>query len=415
MLDSPAYSGAFRADILAGGQMALKPTDEDFDVIVIGGGPAGSAAAYTARQNGLSVAVIDKKTFPRDKLCGALFSSRSRDYYTEIFGRQLDPALFGPKNEIEFWLGGRKIGYMDDVPTLYVTMRWDLDHLCLGHAFEAGAVDMTGQAVAEIDEVGNAVAMKDGRRLGYKVLIGADGVNSMVARTLYGRAFDHERIGFALEIELDGDHLKPDEPVRIDFAAAKWGYGWEFPKPGTTTIGVGGIHSENPDMKAKMGDYLELLGIDRDVKRYKGHFLPFGDVRKKPGRGNIILAGDAAGLVDPITGEGIAFALRSGQFAAEAAAESLKPGISGSALAIYKRKLKEIHRSLNIARLIRPILSRPSGERAFEYMFTHSVTLKRQYMQLLGGELEYPTILKRVIRKLPQYLLVSIKRRSGAA
>ena len=81
--------------------MAIAPNDQNFDVIVIGGGPAGSSAAYTARQQGLSVAVIDKKTFPRDKLCGALFSSRSRDYYTEIFCRQLDPELFGPKNEIE--------------------------------------------------------------------------------------------------------------------------------------------------------------------------------------------------------------------------------------------------------------------------------------------------------------------------
>lgn len=385
-----------------------------FDVIVIGAGPAGSSAAYTARQKGLSVAIIDKKTFPRDKLCGALFSSRSKNYYEEIFGRELDPEFFGEKTDIEFWIAGRKISYMDDVPPLYVTMRWDLDHICLNHAIEAGAVDMTGQSVAEIDEMGQAVVMKDGRRLSYKVLVGADGVNSMVARTLYGKAFDHQRIGFALEIELDGEHLCPEDPVRIDFAAAKWGYGWWFPKQKTTTVGVGGIHSENPDMKAMMAGYLELLDVDPNVKRYKGHFLPFGDVRRKPGRDNIILAGDAAGLVDPITGEGIAFAMRSGQFAGEAAAEVLSPGVSGSALKIYKKKLREIHQSLFIARTIRPILSRPSGEKAFEYMFTHSVTLKRQYMQLLGGELEYPTILKRVIRKMPQYLMVMLKKPTKA-
>lgn len=384
-----------------------------YDIVVIGAGPAGSAAAQTARKKGLSVAIIDKQTFPRDKLCGALFSGRSRQYYTEIFDRDLDPEHFGPKTEIEFWMNGRKLSAMNDVPPLYVTMRWDLDHLCLTHAIEAGAVDMTGQAVASIDETAQTVVMKDGRRIDYRVLIGADGVNSMVARTLYGRAFDHERIGFALEIELDGDHLHPDDPVRIDFAAAKWGYGWWFPKRRTTTVGVGGIHAANPDMKAAMAGYLRTLGVDPDIKRYKGHFLPFGDVRKWPGRGNILLAGDAAGLVDPITGEGIAFALQSGRFAAEAAFGSLQPGISADPVRIYRRKLREIHRSLNIARLIRPILSRPSGERAFEYMFTHSVTLKRQYMQLLGGELEYPTILKRVLRKMPQYLVVMIQQKLG--
>lgn len=390
-------------------------TGETFDVVVIGAGPAGSAAAYTALKKGLSVAIIDKKTFPRDKLCGALFSGRSKQYYTEIFDRELDPEHFGPKTEIEFWMNGRKLSAMDDVPPLYVTMRWDLDLLCLQHAIEAGAVDMTGQAINEIDENGQTVIMKDGRRIGFRILIGADGVNSMVARTLYGRAFDHDRIGFALEIELDGNHLCPDDPVRIDFAAAKWGYGWWFPKRRTTTVGVGGIHAANPDMKASMAGYLELLGVDPDIKKYKGHFLPFGDVRKWPGRGNILLAGDAAGLVDPITGEGIAFAMQSGRFAAEAAFESMQPGISAEPIRIYRRKLRDIHRSLNIARLIRPILSRPSGEKAFEYMFTHSVTLKRQYMQLLGGELEYPTILKRVVRKMPQYAMVMLRQKLGSA
>ena len=398
------------------GQEPDAPVAPDaYDIVVIGAGPAGSAAAYTARQKGLSVAIIDRKTFPRDKLCGALFSSRSKQYYTEIFDRDLDPELFGPKTVIEFWMKGRKLSEMDDVPPLYVTMRWDLDHLCLRHAIEAGVVDMTGQAVAGIDENDQIVEMKDGRRIGYGVLIGADGVNSMVARALYGRAFDHDRIGFGLEVELDGDHLCPDDPVRIDFAAARWGYGWWFPKKRTTTVGVGGIHAANPEMKKAMAGYLETLGVDPDIKKYKGHFLPFGDVRKWPGRGNVLLAGDAAGLVDPITGEGIAFALRSGQFAAEAASEAMQPGISGAPIRIYRYKLREIHRSLNIARLIRPILARPSGEKAFEYMFTHSVTLKKQYMQLLGGELEYPTILRRVVRKMPQYLMVSLRQKMGKA
>jgi len=389
--------------------MQAETATRNFDVIVIGGGPAGSAAAYTARKHGLSVAVIDKAKFPRTKLCGALFSGRSRDYYREIFDRDLDPQFFGPKSDIEFWMHGRKLSLMKDVPTLYVTMRWDLDHLCLTHAFDAGAVDMTGTQIAEIDEIGQTVVLRSGARLGYGTLIGADGVNSMVARTLYGKAFDHGRIGFALEVELDGEHLCPDDPVRIDFAAAKWGYGWWFPKPNTTTVGVGGIHSENPQMKTAMADYLRTVGVDPDVKKYKGHFLPFGDVRRKPGRGNILLTGDAAGLVDPITGEGIAFAMRSGQFAAEAAAEARAPGISGGPMPLYRKKLREIHRSLNIARLIRPILSRPSGEKAFEYMFTHSVTLKRQYMQVLGGELEYPAILRRVIRRMPQYIMASLR------
>ena len=77
-------------------------------------------------------------------------------------------------------------------------------------------------------------------------MIGADGANSLVARTLYGEAFDHARIGFGLEIEAPAPAA--DAPVRIDFGAAEWGYGWNFPKAGSATIGIGGVHGRNPGM-----------------------------------------------------------------------------------------------------------------------------------------------------------------------
>ena len=113
-----------------------------------------------------------------------------------------------------------------------------------------------------------------------------------------------------------------DRPLRIDFGAAHWGYGWDFPKSGSSTIGIGGVLSRNEDMKGAMAAYLDLLGQD-PTQPVKGHHLPFGDFRRRPGRGAVLLAGDAAGLVDPITGEGIAYALKSGQLAAQAAVQAL--------------------------------------------------------------------------------------------
>ena len=74
------------------------------------------------------------------------------------------------------------------------------------------------------------LTLKDGRALAYGVLIGADGANSQVARHLFGQSFDRARIGFGLEIEAGGDHVRPDAPIRIDLGAVEWGYGWVFPK-----------------------------------------------------------------------------------------------------------------------------------------------------------------------------------------
>ena len=110
----------------------------------------------------------------------------------------------------------------------------------------------------------------------------------------------------------------------------------------------------NTDMKAVMGDYLEKLGQPCPESAYKGHFIPFGDFRKTPGQGAVLLAGDAAGLVDPITGEGIAFAMKSGQLAALAAAQSLAAGQPENAFAIYRKALKPLHRSLHWANRLRP-------------------------------------------------------------
>ncbi|MFT6604910.1 MAG: geranylgeranyl reductase family protein [Halocynthiibacter sp.] len=374
----------------------------NFDLIVMGSGPAGGAAAYTARKLGLRVALIDKKAFPRDKLCGGLFSGRSLRYFTQIFDEAPSPELLGRTRDVEFFLRGQSLGRLRDVPPLYMTMRWDLDGDIHSRALNAGAVDFSGESAREIDLTARKITLRDGRVLAYKALIGADGVNSQVARTLFGKAFDHDKIGFALEVE--GPVSPEDTPIRIDFSAAAWGYGWSFPKKASTTIGVGGVHSANPDMKGHMAKYMALLGQEGDPKSFKGHFIPFGDFRKHPGQGAVLLCGDAAGLVDPITGEGIAFALKSGQLAAQSVAQALAEGAPASAYDRYKSSLKEIHRAMVFSRLLRPIICLPRFEKAFAKAFSNSTTLRRQYMEVLAGEIEYQQMIWPVLRRLPGLL-----------
>lgn len=373
----------------------------EHDVVVVGAGPAGAAAAATACALGLRTALIDVRTFPRHKLCGGLVTGRSRRHYREIFGVPVDPALTDRKAKIEFLLHGRPLGAFGDAPPLDLTMRWDFDTALYRHAVAAGAGDFTGQGVAALDIGARRVTLKDGRQLRYGVLIGADGVNSRIAKQLFGAPFDRRTIGFGLEIEAAGADLAPHDPIRIDIAAVDWGYGWRFPKSCSTTVGVGGILARNGDMKEPMARYLAQLGIEAGACKIKGQFLPFGDFRKVPGQGAVLLAGDAAGLVDPITGEGIAHALHSGQLAARAASAALARGTPQSALRDYRRLLRPLHTGLRMARMIRPLFHVPVLQHRFEPAFRHSTTLKRQYMQLLAGEADYSDILPRLIRRAP--------------
>lgn len=381
----------------------------DFDIIVIGAGPAGSAAATWAAKGGARVALLDKSSFPRNKLCGGLFTERSRAYYREIFGQDYDLSRAVTRSEITLCHKGETLATLTDVPPMHLTMRLDLDNTLYGHARAAGVADFTGQSIAQLTD--NTVTFKDGQTLTGAILIGADGVNSIVAKHLFGTPFDTQTIGFGLEIEVPAATQNPaDLPLRVDFGAAHWGYGWSFPKQGSTTVGVGGIRSENPDMKAHMRRYVEILGFDPDAIKVKGHHLPFGDFRKTPGHANVLLAGDAAGLVDPITGEGIAFAMKSGQLAAQAALDALAANASETALVRHQKGLREMHKNLRIARALRGIIFAPRWQSTFTKTFRRSGTVRVMYMRLLAGEIEYPELARSVLARLPRYVLTRFRR-----
>lgn len=389
---------------------------QSYDIVVIGAGPAGSAAAFWAARHGASVALIDKSEFPRSKLCGGLFTGRSVDTYQRIFGREFDFSHAVTRHEIEFWHSNQKLTTLHDIPPLHLTMRIDLDTTLYRHAIDAGAVDFTGHAIASLTD--HQITFRDGQTLQARILIGADGVNSITARHLFGAAFDKKTIGFGLEIEAAPSPQNPEsQPLRIDFAATAWGYGWSFPKQGSVTVGVGGLLSKNPNMKRDFAAYLQNLGLDPDPTRFKGHYLPFGDFRKIPGRGHILLAGDAAGLVDPITGEGIAFAMQSGQMAAQAAMDALAQDAPNTALDHYLRALIDIHRSLRIAGWLRRIILAPRWQKAFTKTMhrsgsvsgTVSGTVRLQYMRLLAGQVEYPELAISVLKRLPRYVLTRFR------
>jgi geranylgeranyl reductase family protein len=373
--------------------------DADTQLLVIGAGPAGSAAARRARALGLSVMLLDRAELPRDKLCGGLVTGRSASALQEVFGLGITPDLFLTSRHMRFRAGARVLADKPAAPPMHLTLRRPFDARLHGLAVAAGAVAETG-ALDRIE--GRCAVLKDGRRIGFEVLIGADGANSAVARALFGRAYDPATIGFGLEIEAPRPP-DDDDTVEVDFDAARWGYGWSFPKHGSRTVGVGGVKARTGDLKDAMAAYRDMAAPQAGAARVKGAFLPFGDFRTVPGQGRILLAGDAAGLVDPITGEGIALALESGALAAEAAADALRTGTPDRALARYRTALRPIHAELRQARLWRWLLFPQAMRPVFLKSFATS-SMPDRYLRLLAGEIRYGDLRSDLIRKTPRAL-----------
>lgn len=355
------------------------------DLIVVGAGPAGATAARVAAGRGLRVALIDKAAFPRDKLCGGGVTGRAMGHLRAAFG-DVSGALFHHCGEVRMMAGGQVLGIERGAPPIYMTMRREFDAALRAGAVTAGAEDFCGHRIAKMAPEAGQVRLACGAGLRAPVVIGADGVNSAVARALFGRAHDPAQVAFALEVELPGetsDHLE------LDMTAAPWGYGWDFPKAGGRTLGIGGVAARNADLRARFDLWLRARGVEPGALRIKGHHLPMGEVRQVPGRGAVLLVGDAAGLVDPITGEGIGWAVHSGQLAAEAVVEAQAQGRPDAALGIYRAKAGPMLGELRRARLLAKMVYHPWLQPRFLGLMARSGHLRRRYLDLLAGRMDY--------------------------
>ncbi|MGY6410230.1 MAG: geranylgeranyl reductase family protein [Alkalilacustris sp.] len=388
--------------------------EQQVDMVVLGAGPAGSAAACVAARAGLRVALVDRAAFPRDKLCGGGVTGRAATELRRAFGLEVTPDLFLTTPRVRFNAGARVLGRMEDAPPLHMTMRRAFDARLQAAALAAGAQEVPRSRPTDLDTEARAITLSCGRRLRYGVLIGADGVNSVVAGHLFGRAHDPATIGFALEVEAPA----ASEPwVEIDFDAAPWGYGWAFPKAGSLTLGVGGIHRHNPDLRPRLAAYLRRHGADPERLTVKGHFLPAGDFRPVPGRGAVLLAGDAAGLVDPMTGEGIGHAIASGRMAAEAAMAALAEGRPEAALPHYARALGPLQGELAYARRLQALVFGRLTHGAMLRIIASRPSMQRRAVRLLAGELDYHELRRGFLRRLVGHAtattLAPLRRRAG--
>ncbi len=363
---------------------------QKYDVIVVGGGPAGSAAAYTLASKAVRTCIVDKSSFPREKLCGGLITLRSKVLFSKIFGIPLESDLLLRSDNVMFLSHGTVLSEQLGYSSLFFTMRKDFDAYLLDLATQAGANTRLDTRITKIDFDSNVVTLESGEDLQFDFLVGADGVNSQVAKELFGRSFDPHTIGFGLEVEVPRERL-PNQPdvVEIDFGAAHWGYGWIFPKKRGFTFGVGGIHRLNPDLRQQLAHFLERKGLHLKDFRVKGQFIPFGDYRRYPGKHNVLLCGDAAGVVDPITGEGIAYAMQTGAAAATAIIEAQRARKPQSALGLYAADYTNVSRNIKQATIWRCLIFPQAIHKMFAWAFADAGTLQRGFLDILAGKHDY--------------------------
>jgi geranylgeranyl reductase family protein len=393
--------------------LVSRTNNDPYDVLVIGAGPAGASAAYWLAQRGRRVLAVEKKRFPREKTCG--------DGLTPRAVRQLhDLGLAERLEGSQRFDGLRSIGHgvtlelawpeHPDFPSYgYVVRRRELDEMVVERAVKAGATVRHGaEAVAPVLENGllaGAAVSQDGSSspepIRARYVIVADGANSRFGRAL-GTARDRS---YPLGMAIRGYFTSPyhDEPwieshldLRDRGGAHLPGYGWIFPVgDGTVNVGVGLLSTfagwKQINTTHLMEAFCETAPARWGLSPETATCAPIGG--RLPTGGSVtprvgptfVVAGDAAGFVNPFNGEGISVAYETGRLAADAVDLALATG-SGLALQSYETRLAEVYGLyFKVARAFVRAIGNPAVMRELTRVGMHSRTLMEWVLRIMAN------------------------------
>lgn len=325
------------------------------DVAVIGAGPAGAVCGRELARAGVGVVLLDRREPPRYKTCGGGLVYRGR---REV-AVDLDGVVERECRSAEMHVADESVGFRveREFPLVSMTMRADLDDRLVARATEAGARLLVPREVTGLETSSRDIVVRtggDGIRARYAV--GADGVLGTVARAA-GWPEISRRIP-AVESEI---RVRPSvferfrDAARFDFGFPDRGYAWVFPKREHLSVGCLSTARRARGLRRALDDYLDRLGLGvAEERRDHGSLIPLTP-RRSAARGRVLLVGDAAGLVDPVTCEGISYAITSGRLAARALARHFdRPR---DARLAYERSLRDAVRAdLRAARVLGALL-----------------------------------------------------------
>jgi geranylgeranyl reductase family protein len=360
-------------------------TPAPYDVLVIGTGPAGASAARAAAGAGARTLLVDRAAVPRYKCCGGGLIGVSTRYADVDLGPLTRDAVTrmtftkeGRQRYTRRARGGR--------PVFRLVMRADFDAALVAAAVASGAELRTGATVRALAESGGVVSvtLASGEVLRAAAVVGADGSG--------GRTGAYAGVRLAqVDVGLEGEFPTPAAMaahwrgrVQIDWGPVPGSYGWVFPKGSLLTVGVIGPRAEGAAMRAYYASFVRRAGLGGvEPSTFSGHLTRCREPGSPLRRGNVLVAGDAAGLLEPWTREGISYALRSGRAAGLAAATGdpaayeryvdaeLEPEMAAGRafLAAFSRNRQVFHGFLAAV---------PGGWRLFSRLVAGETTLERQ-------------------------------------
>lgn len=383
-----------------------------YDVVVIGAGPAGSSAALTLAEQGVRVALLDRARLPRYKACGA-----------GIVGRAMKILPAAARQAVERECLTAELNMLDadvqfrvtrEEPIIWMSMRDKLDQVLAGTAQEAGADLREGCDVASVRNGKEAVTLetREGNLVASYAIV-CDGALSSIAKKL---GWAETRSLFpAVEWEVAVSPTLFEQyrdAARFDFGLVPQGYAWVFPKGSHLSVGVASMRRTRVSLNAVLKRHLLSLGIEADKSTPRhGALVAIGHREDGFMKHRVLLAGDAAGFADPVSGEGISFATASGK----AAARALLDGrlIEKSVEQEYRAILEEtILSELRPARYLGKLLYGPASIR--NYVFRRKgQQLAEAVTDVISGKATYRDLTARVRGYLRRMLKPDLARIFG--
>jgi geranylgeranyl reductase family protein len=294
----------------------------EWDVAVVGAGPAGLTAALAAAAAGARTVVIERAEHPRYKTCGGGLIGTSlvaAGQHMQVPARDSIHAITAALN------GRREFTRRDEAPLLAMVSREEFDDALRKAAVGAGVTLRQRATVRGISEDGGLACARlaDGTSVRARVMIGADGSSGVSSRYV-GVRFQQVDLGLELEIPVPPPVAAQWRArVMLDWGPMPGSYGWVFPKGDLLTVGVIAARGQGDRTQRYLRDFTARLGLAGfPAARDSGHLTHCRADDSPLRRGRVLVAGDAAGLLEPWTREGISFALRSGTLAGAAAADA---------------------------------------------------------------------------------------------
>lgn len=312
-----------------------------WDLVIVGGGPAGTAAAAAAigARPELRILIVDRHDFPRDKTCGDGIAAEALDVAAEL-GFAMGPLLAGcpPIDRLRLTAPGGAVADRPMARAVRVIPRAILDARLLADVRERG-VAFRRHTVRRLTLAGDGIVLD--RTIRAAMVIAADGAESMIRRAITAPRRRNPPVALALRgyaAELPGQ----DGAQLITMSARNWpAYAWSFPiGDGRANVGYGELLTDRPLNREALRDGMSRLlpGLDPEPDGLRAHRLPLSPGRPRIADGRVLLAGDALSLINPLSGEGIFYALRSGSLAGRAAVAALG-GEVPDAGAAYRRSM----------------------------------------------------------------------------